>query len=241
MSLRNPKKPGYSSPKAYRPIALLDALGKALEMIVAQRISDCAEYYKLLPEEQFGARRSRSVETALEAITESVHTVWGCGRGCGKGYVASLLSLDVAGAFENVSHQRLLHNLREQRVPERDRPVDHKLSDRQVDLTNDRSVDRTSRTYGDKDSTRIPSLSHSFLVLQRTTPSECAKLILPVLLGAFVDDVHLLAFSKSTERNCQLLEKAHEVCIRWAKTHGASFAPQKYELVHLNRTQKGSI
>lgn len=45
---------------------------------------------------------------------ESVHTVWDCNRK----NVASLLSLDVAGAFDHVSHSRLLHNLRVKRVPE---------------------------------------------------------------------------------------------------------------------------
>jgi hypothetical protein len=33
--------------------------------------------------------------------------------------VASLLLLDVSGAFDNVSHARLLHNLRKRRIDER--------------------------------------------------------------------------------------------------------------------------
>ena len=98
--LRKPKKEDYSEPKSYRPIALLSTLRKALETMVAKRFSDCAEANNLLPPEQMGARRDRSTETALETIVDSVHTVWNCGRN----NVASLLSLDVAGAFDNVSH-----------------------------------------------------------------------------------------------------------------------------------------
>lgn len=33
--LRKPKKDNYSEPKAYRPIALLSTLGKALETVIA--------------------------------------------------------------------------------------------------------------------------------------------------------------------------------------------------------------
>ena len=33
--------------------------------------------------------------------------------------MASLLLLDVSGAFDNVSHARLLHNLRKRRIDER--------------------------------------------------------------------------------------------------------------------------
>ena len=113
--LKKPKKPDYTDPKSYRPIALLDTLGKAFETVMAVRLRDCAEANSLLPGEQMGARRGRSVETALEAITDAVHTVWGMG----KRNVASLLSLDVAGAFDNVSHERLIHNLKVKGVPTR--------------------------------------------------------------------------------------------------------------------------
>lgn len=56
--------------------------------------------------------------------------------------------------------------------------------------------------------------------------------------GGFVDDVHLIAYGKSTEANCEVLRKAHKVCVHWARTHGASFAPKKYELLHLTRSPK---
>ena len=111
--LRKPGKDDYSEPKSYRPIALLSTMGKALEAVIAKRLSDCAEEYDLLPPEQMGARRGRSTETALETIVNAVYTVWDCG----KKNVASLLSLDIAGAFDNVSYGRLLHNLRAKGVP----------------------------------------------------------------------------------------------------------------------------
>ena len=78
-------------------------MGKALETIFARRLGDLAETYNLLPSQQVGARRDRSRETALELLVESVHTVWDCN----KKNVARLLSLDVAGAFDHVSHPRL--------------------------------------------------------------------------------------------------------------------------------------
>ena len=65
-----------------------------------------------------GARKGRSVETALESLIDAVYTVWNCSTANNR-KVASLLSLDVVGAFDNVLHGRLLHNLKERRVPER--------------------------------------------------------------------------------------------------------------------------
>ena len=68
-------KADYTVPKAYRPIALLNTLGKVLEAVLARRLSDIAESNHLLPKEQMGARRNRSTETALELLTKQVHTV----------------------------------------------------------------------------------------------------------------------------------------------------------------------
>ena len=113
IALRKPGK-DYSVPRAYRPIALLETLGKALESVVAKRLSDLAESHSLLPTCQMGARRARNAETALELLTEQVHTVWGCGTN----HVASILSLDVEGAFDHVNHKCLEHNLRIKGIPD---------------------------------------------------------------------------------------------------------------------------
>ena len=50
MILKKPKKTDYSESKAYRPIALLDTLGKALETVTAKGLSGIAETNHLLPE-----------------------------------------------------------------------------------------------------------------------------------------------------------------------------------------------
>ena len=73
--LKKPQKPDYSEPKAYRPIALLDTLGKALEAVISTRIREYAEANRFLLEEQIGARKGRSVETALELITDTIYIV----------------------------------------------------------------------------------------------------------------------------------------------------------------------
>jgi hypothetical protein len=48
--LRKPQKPTYDVAKAYRPIALLNTLGKVLEKIVTRRVSALAEEHDLLPD-----------------------------------------------------------------------------------------------------------------------------------------------------------------------------------------------
>ena len=113
--IKKPLKNGmtYANPKMYRPIALLSTLGKALETFFARTITRIAEEKHLLPNQQMGARKKRSTESALETLTDAIHTVFGCG----KKHVATLMSLDVSGAFDHVSHPRLLHNLKMKGLP----------------------------------------------------------------------------------------------------------------------------
>lgn len=90
----------------------MSTVGKIIEKVTANRLSNLAEQYKLLPDAQMGGRRNRSTYTALELLTEQIYTTWNTGKN-----VASLLSLDISGAFDTVDPTRLLDVLRKRRIP----------------------------------------------------------------------------------------------------------------------------
>jgi hypothetical protein len=71
-------------------------------------MSEEAERRGLLPKTQMGGRPKRSTITALQLITEQVKTVWETNPRM----VAYMLCLDISGAFDNVSSQRLVHNIK---------------------------------------------------------------------------------------------------------------------------------
>jgi hypothetical protein len=98
---------------AYRLIALLNTLGKILKAIIARRIRYAVKAHKLLPETQIRVRRGRSTETTLYFFTEKIYIIW-AGN---KLRVASILSLNVAGAFNRVSHAKFAHNLKKKKIP----------------------------------------------------------------------------------------------------------------------------
>jgi hypothetical protein len=71
------KKPSdYKTPAGYRPIALLPAIGKVIEAIVARRVTYWAENKGLLPEEQMGNRQYRSTELAIRLVVAQVQEAW---------------------------------------------------------------------------------------------------------------------------------------------------------------------
>ncbi len=110
ITMQKPHKDDYSITKAYRPIALLDTIGKALESVLAKRISALTEPQSLLSKTHFGGRRGTSTEHAIHRLVEKTYKGWYQGKD------TSSLMLDVTGAFDNVSHEKLLHNLKKRRI-----------------------------------------------------------------------------------------------------------------------------
>ena len=109
--LRKQGKSDYQLAKSYRPVALLNTLGKFLKAVITRRISYAVETERLLPKTHLGGRRGISTDHAIHNIINQIKMAWGKGKP-----VVSLLMLDVSGAYDNVSHERLLHNLRKKRL-----------------------------------------------------------------------------------------------------------------------------
>ena len=72
--LKKPNKGDYSKVKSYRPITLLDTLSKALESVLAKRISYLAIQHNLLPKMHIRGRKSTSVEHAVHLAVERIYT-----------------------------------------------------------------------------------------------------------------------------------------------------------------------
>ena len=107
----DPTEPrNYAEAKSYRPIALLETLSKGFETVMASRLAFMAEAYGLLPAGHMGDHQCSSTEHAVHSLVEKMITAWNNKK------VVSALFLDVTGAFDNVSHVRLLHNLRKRRI-----------------------------------------------------------------------------------------------------------------------------
>ena len=91
---------------------MLSTIGKVVETLIAKCLKKAAEENHLLPDTQMGARVGRSTKTALELFTRQIYTIWGS-----KQHVATLLLVDISGAFDTVNPTRLLDTLRKKRLP----------------------------------------------------------------------------------------------------------------------------
>jgi hypothetical protein len=215
---------------AYRPISLLNSMGKVIEKAISSRIAAAAEEQGLLPETQMGNRPDRSTDLAIKLVVDATHTAWRHGA------VASLLQLDIKGAFDTVNHTRLLYTLQQQGFP--------LWIVRWVRSFLDR---RTASLYFDGESTPphritagVPQGSPLSPILFLLYTASLYTLLQDqggLIAVGFADDLNLLAFGKDTQVTRRYLEGAWQICHQWAQTRGMEFAPEKSELVHLTRAR----
>ncbi|KAF4211069.1 hypothetical protein CNMCM5878_003191 [Aspergillus fumigatiaffinis] len=227
-----PRKDDYTQPKAYRPIALLNTLGKALEAIIANRLAYIADSHQLLPSRHTGGRKLALTEHAIHLLLQQIHHAWSEGK------VALLLLLDVSGAYNNVSRYRLLHNLRKRRVSQR-------ITSWVASFLSERSTTLKLQEYTAPSApvqTGIPqgsSISPILYLFYNVDLIEACKTQETEAVG-YIDDVSILAIGPTAQHNCKILKGIHRRAEAWAAQHGSQFAPIKYELVHFTRDPKAN-
>lgn len=228
VALPKPGKRDRSSPRAYRLISLLAVLGKGLERLLARRMAWIAIKYKILHPQQFGALPLRSATDLAASLIHDVEEAWS------RGLKASMLTLDVQGAFDAVLPGRLIRRLQEQGWP----------------INVIRWV--ASFTQGRTASLRLGNhMSQTFQVpagLPQGSP------ISPILFMVFIepifkqgslrtrrgrfgytDDICQLVASPSLEENCTALQHCTEELRQWGAREGLTLDFNKTELQHFTR------
>jgi len=150
-----------------------------------------------------------------------------------------MLNLDISGAFDHISHKRLLWILRKKGLP------DWMIKFTQSFLTKH----KTKIVFKGYESETIPTTSGIpqglpllpilFLFFISELLETFNSNQETVALG-FVDDTNLITWGNTAAENCTRLNQTHDRCIAWAKQHGAKFGPDKYKLIHFTRKRRAS-
>uniref|UniRef100_A0ABD2W7C9 Reverse transcriptase domain-containing protein n=1 Tax=Trichogramma kaykai TaxID=54128 RepID=A0ABD2W7C9_9HYME len=115
--LPKPGKPP-DEPTSFRPICMLDAMGKMLERIICDRLQAFTESPAGLSDRQFGFRRGRSTIDAIETVVSTAREALKGKRWLGgtKEYCA-VVTLDVKNAFNTARWNNILTALERIETP----------------------------------------------------------------------------------------------------------------------------
>ncbi len=230
MSLRKINKSDYFVLKAYRFIALLNILNKLMKSIMTIRLSYVAKKHNLLLKEHFEDRKDIASKHALHYIVETINSVWVSKK------TATMLLLNVIEAFDNVSHFRLLHNLKKRHIENIYLIwVKSFLSKRYIILKLiDHITDRIRTIINVSQKSSMSSILYVFY--NANLIDWCINSQADIIAADFIDDINILVVKNSVEENVLSLKIIHvESCMIWAHQHDSLFVSIKYELIHFRR------
>lgn len=99
------KKGDNTIPSNYRPISLTTNFTKIFEKVLKNRLQSYLKHNKILSDRQFGFRENLSTQDAILCLTKSVYSA------LDKSLPCLCLFIDLAKAFDTVSHPLLLKSL----------------------------------------------------------------------------------------------------------------------------------
>jgi hypothetical protein len=103
MVSRKPVKDYYSKLKVYHSISLLSCMGKVVEKVDAELLSEEAERSGLQSDGQFGSRKGWSAIDAPAIMVDRAHA------GCTNGHITGVLPMDIKSAFPTLAKGRLVN------------------------------------------------------------------------------------------------------------------------------------
>lgn len=226
--LQKPGKRDLTQPSSWRPISLLSTFGKGLERFIARHMAVRAIQAELLSPCHFGALPGRSAVDLAQVLVHKVEKAFQQKK------VATLLLLDVKGAFDAVDHCRLLSHLRLQ-------GWDSGLITWIRDWLSNRSA-----------SVQVGEATASALVkggLPQGSPLSPVLFLLHAakVVGAYkgsfcyADDLGLLFIGDTLEETSQELTKVYNAITALGAESGLPFSIERTEIQHFSRQKEPPI
>ena len=207
---------------------MLLTVAKVLTALVANEVGRLTELHQLLPSTHFGGWPGRTTADTVHYLVHRIKEAWR------KGLVASVLFLNVEGAFPNAVTERLVHNLRKRCLPEV-----------YVKFVQQLLVGRCTRLKFDD------YISAPIEILNGIGQGDPLSMILYIIYNAdlleitgdpahetslgFVDDITVLAigkdFNETTGQLWHMMTK-EDGRLQWSQDHNSKFKMSKSVVLH---------
>jgi hypothetical protein len=186
--------------------------------------------YNLLLKKHFEDRKNIVSKHALHYIVETINSIWVNKK------IATMLLLNVIKAFDNVSHFRLLHNLKKRRIKSIYLTwMKSFFSKRYIILKLiDHIIDRIRIVINVFQRSSISSILYVFY--NANLINWCINSQIDIIDADFIDDINILIVNDSTKKNVIFLKTIYaKSCMIWAHQYDSLFVSIKYELIHFRR------
>lgn len=227
--LKKPGKPDLR-PSSYRPICLLNEIGKLFERVLVNRIRACLENGVGISPQQYGFRARHSTVDAVLRLRETLEPVYDDGR------YAVAVSLDISNAFNSLRWEEIREATVVKEFPNYLRAiVSDYLSNRWIsfeDLNN--KIKRIRTTCGVPQGSAFGPEAWNFTydgVLQLDLPAGCHVL-------CYADDTLIVGIGDNLRSAIAQAELATAMVVRRIEGLGLKISPPKTEVCAFTRAHR---
>ncbi|KAI5735528.1 hypothetical protein M8J77_019588 [Diaphorina citri] len=211
----------------YRPICLLDSLGKTLEALIRTRIEKRLSGQWDLSSNQFGFRKGRSTVDAINKVKSLCRAAKGRRKAC------AMVGVDVRNAFNSTPWDGIIAELKRRKMPPYLINISCSyLSDRKLLIT--QAGDAMDLTCG------VPQGGVLAATLWNIYYDNILSVKFPPGINAvaYADDLALIAEAKSKQELQANISLALGKVNDWITSKGLELAPEKTEAIVLNQGRK---
>lgn len=205
-------------PNTYRPICLIDTLGKFYEILIRERLEKELDQKEILSNSQYGFRKGRST---VQAVNEVVRLTEG-------GKWTAAIMIDVKNAFNTAVWSIIVEKLRKASISKYLlNIITDYLTNRAINIGKD---ERLGVTMG------VPQGSVLGPTLWNVLYNDVLKLEMEdgCKVIAYADDLALTVAAESASRLIQNANHSLGQISAWMEDHKLQLAPEKTEAVILN-------
>ncbi len=227
-------KKNYFNAKIYKLIVLLNMLSKILKFIIFEHLQNIIEACNLILNIQMRTCKHRSTNTTLQLIIEKIHIIWSDIRR----RVISLLNLNEKNMFNNVTHSKLLHDMKKRKVLRLLLEfVKNFLRNQCIMITiNDYTMMKCSMNINILQDSSLSLILYLFYNVNLL--KACDNIRLKTSFTDFINDVNILIYEKFIKCNCKVLSEIYDRCKQWSKMHNIKFSKTKHKLIHFMKIFK---
>ena len=229
-----PNKSSYDTPKAFRPIVLLNTLGKLIEKVIADRLQYLVASNDFIHPSQLGGLKFKSTSDAGIALTHIIRSGWAKGRS------SSTLAFDISQFFPSLNHRLLVLILEKAGL---DAKVTNFFANYLIQrstnyLWNDLSSPSFDVNVGvGQGSALSPILSTLYISpLIYILEKRFHSFNLPISILSFVDDGLFVVQNKSFSTSNSLLFCGYNILSNLLNSFGLIIEHSKTEVFHFDRS-----
>ena len=225
----------YDHPKAFRPIVLLNTLGKLIEKVVAERLQFIVASNNFIYPSQLGSLKSKSTADAGIALTHIVCLGWAKGRS------TSSLAFDISQFFLSLNHNLLVLILEKAGLNPKVMAffVNYLIQRSTNYLWNNLSSPMFDVNVGVGQGSALSSILSSLYLspLLYILEKRFKNLKIPISILSFVDDGLFITQDKSLNISNSHLFCSYNILSKLLDSFGLVIEHSKTEIFHFSRSQ----